>query len=1190
MTDIDTNAQNPEIEDNDSQLGPILQPPRPEEIRAELQQLVLNDLMGPAGGPEEEVDEDRVRERYLVGMLAPRKQKIQPEEMDELAVSGTDSEDGTTESNALPATTLLPSSLGMTFSVDGEASQLTVTARWGQYTRVESETLVVNKTGNPKNVWKRTPMESSIDIPLNAGAIRQTAIIEEQPAVVIQGRIRKNDGGWIVTLFLVNNQEEPKARRDEAWVFQPELIVESSDGEAVFVRNPLRRKFSDSLADLEERTMVMLYRDNVEFAVGHGTAVHSDISPDNPKRAVRLKTTVVPTNEVLQQTPPTVEEIPELANLVLDMKELSETNDDEFEKKLQALPQAYEAWINEHNKQIMDPDSDLREHSEAAQNAMQQCSRVLQRIREGITLLSEDKHAAESFRFANRAMWLQRTHTIYVNQIRRRQKQEMLDVDVPKNHRWYPFQLAFILLNLPSVTDLHHHDRCHETKAIADLLWFPTGGGKTEAYLGLSAYTLGLRRLQGEIEGRNGEHGVAVLMRYTLRVLTLQQFQRATALVCACESIRRDELDNGSDKWGKVPFRIGLWVGMRTTPNTTEQSAEAIRQDHGHYNPNNAFSGVGSPVQLTFCPWCGAEIKPGRHIKVESGMSQANRTFIYCGDPDGECIFSERKAPKEGLPALVVDEEIYRHLPSLLIATVDKFAQMPWKGEVQMLFGQVNAYCPRHGFRSPETDDRDSHQKSGILPAVKSIPHGPLRPPDLIIQDELHLLSGPLGSLVGLYETAVDELASWTVDGVRVRPKVIASTATIRRAQSQVNDLFMRSVDVFPPHGTEIGDNFFSIQRKPDEKSGRIYIGICAMGKRFPVALIRAYVAFLAASQTLYEKYDAGADPWMTLVGYFNSIRELGGTRRLVEDDISSRLRDADLRGLAKRKRPFLRELTSRISASDIPKILDIMEVGFNQANDAKRLEQRRANQKVDSPDPIDVLLATNMISVGVDVGRLGLMLVAGQPKTTAEYIQATSRVGRNNPGLVCAIYNWARPRDLSHFERFEHYHSTFYQNVEAPSVTPFATRALDRGLSAVLVSLLRLQGSEYNANERAERLDPSSGRVSQAINSISNRAALVKGENNCATDVQQRLMTRIDQWVKAAENHVGGAKLGYRRGKDGLTLGLLKKAGSGKWDKFTCLNSLRDVEPEISLILDERGSLGYDQISNPNSVDGGDK
>ena len=329
--------------------------------------------------------------------------------------------------------------------------------------------------------------------------------------------------------------------------------------------------------------------------------------------------------------------------------------------------------------------------------------------------------------------------------------------------------------------------------------------------------------------------------------------------------------------------------------------------------------------------------------------------------------------------------------------------------------------------------------------------------------------------MVALYETAVDEMCSWTVNGKRVRPKVIASTATIRRAADQVRKLFLRKLDVFPPQGTSIEDSFFSIQRPAGvEYPGRRYLGICAFGRRYPVAMIRVYVALMASAQRLFEKYDNLADPWMTLTGYFNSIRELAGTRRLVEDDIRTRLRDADQRGLAKRQIRFgaVEELTSRKTGTDIPKILERLELTFDKAQDAQREADRKAGQQP-TTRPFDAILATNMISVGVDIERLGLMAVAGQPKNTSEYIQATSRVGRSTsgPGLVVTLFNWARPRDLSHYETFEHYHETFYKHVEALSVTPFSARAQTAGLSGVLVALMRLRDQRLNANAKAGEL-----------------------------------------------------------------------------------------------------------------------
>jgi hypothetical protein len=490
-----------------------------------------------------------------------------------------------------------------------------------------------------------------------------------------------------------------------------------------------------------------------------------------------------------------------------------------------------------------------------------------------------------------------------------------------------------------------------------------------------------------------------------------------------------------------------------------------------------------------------------------------------------------------------------------------------------MLFGQVDKHCSRHGYHCPELEDADQHRAVGAFPKARSVPHNPLRPPDLIIQDELHLISGPLGTLVALYESAVDSLSTWEVDGQFVRPKVVAATATIRRAAQQVEALFMRSVNVFPPQGLDVADNFFARQRPPsNETPGRRYIGICASGRRLKVALIRVYVAHLAAAQTLYNTYGKAADPWMTLVGYFNSMNELGGMRRLVEDDVRSRLWRMEQRGLAQRQAPSLEELTSRKSSTDIPDVLDKLERVFDPTREAG------------APRPLDVLLATNMISVGVDVKRLGLMVVAGQPKTTAEYIQATSRVGRNAPGLVCIVYNWARPRDLSHYEQFAHYHATFYQQVEALSVTPFAPRALDRGLAALLVSYVRLLGPEFNENSQAGKIPSDHPYVLHALSALVERAYNVTHSVEVSETVKAALEELRAYWLNMTHANVG-TQLGYRTRKDGQTIGLLQQPGQGEWKAFTCLNSLRDVEPSINLILDERG-LG-DAVASVGTING---
>ncbi|ANH71711.1 putative dNA helicase [Ralstonia insidiosa] len=613
----------------------------------------------------------------------------------------------------------------------------------------------------------------------------------------------------------------------------------------------------------------MLYRKHVEFATGHGVAVDAEVAAAEPQKALRLRTRVTPTYEVPMTTPPTADDNPALAGVVLDMKLLAEMDEAALFASLRSLTAAYSEWTATNRARIDAKADGLDEFEAIARQALDDCQEAQQRIEAGIKLLETDTAALRSFRFANQAMWQQRIHALYSERRRAGSKQTPDELDVPENRSWRPFQLAFVLLNLPGVTKLDHPDRSESASAIADLLWFPTGGGKTEAYLGLTAYTLAMRRLQGVVGGRLGHAGVAVIMRYTLRLLTLQQFQRAAALICACEMIRRGD----SATWGAEPFRIGLWVGQRTTPNSIEDAHEAILRTQGA----GVGRGTGSPLQLTNCPWCGCEVKAGQDVTVETYNRGRARVFTFCGDQLGRCDFSRAKSPDEGIPVLTVDEEIYRRLPALLIATVDKFAQMPWNGRTQMLFGQVDGYCPRHGFTSPCMEDASQHPARNGFAAVRKVDHGPLRPPDLIIQDELHLISGPLGSLVGLYETAVDQLCTWAVNGQTVRPKLIASTATVRQAREQMRSLFLRDVRVFPPQGLDVEDNFFSVQRTPNDKyPGRRYIGVAAFGRRLKLALIRVYVAYLAAGQTLFQKYGKPVDPWMTVLGYFNSMRELG--------------------------------------------------------------------------------------------------------------------------------------------------------------------------------------------------------------------------------------------------------------------------------------------------------------------------
>ena len=1154
-------------------------------IRDLFQTAIVDDLLGPADGPEEEIIGMSVRDRYLVGKLAPRepadgdhdpiKQQlggdddlvdgdvpddlvpsVNPDRVsrDKSTASGVDDEEEAGVETANNRS-LVPSSFGLTFCIDSSVSALELTASWGRYGKTQSAQ-EDPKTGKPFRCWKRQPAGGTARIQLTGRQIAPIVMDPLTPEVTVRGSISQPlaSGDRLVTLFFVNGQTRPEQNQDAAWVFQPELVVRDSAGRAVFQRRPVLQTDGP---DAERVALEMIYRKQVEFAVGHGISVHAVTTEDDTEHAVEIRTTVLPEHEVpITETPGLLDaDRPALKRMVaeghLDMERLAEMERGDLVGVLSILTDDYAAWIKEQRARI---GGDVKGYDEAARTAMDRCSEMHRRLAEGIDALSSDDCALEAFRFANRAMAAQRIHSIYSLLKRRGESVTLADLDIPRNRSWRPFQLAFILLSIPALADPTHPDRTAPLAAHADLLWFPTGGGKTEAYLGVATFTMAMRRLRRDMGGLDASRGLAVIMRYTLRLLTLQQFQRATALMCAMEVLRRGDVDT----WGEEPFSIGLWVGQRVTPNTTEEAHKAIEA----YRDGKRHTAT-SPAQLTYCPWCGAEIAEGRDIDVRRFQQDVGRTVIYCGDKLGQCEFSRARSTETGLPVVVVDDEIYRRPPSMLIATVDKFAMMAWRGQVRTLFGKANAECPRHGLLWPEADCTGSHNARGALPRVAAKSITPLRPPDLIIQDEFHLISGPLGTMVGLYETAVDELSTWHIDGTAVRPKVIASTATVRKADDQVSNVFLRQVAVFPPHGLDIEDNFFSVQRPVETNPGRRYMGICSLGSSRPAVLIRVYTALLTAAQSLFERFGQAADPYMTVVGYFNSLRELGGMRRLAEDDVQTRAFRVQMGnvvrpGLAQRRVRDVDELTSRVSSKDIPKKLDQLEERFR--TDLKKGEFQQA---------LDIILATNMLSVGVDVNRLGVMAVNGQPKNTAEYIQATSRVGRSFPGLVCTVLTWSRPRDLSHYETFEHYHSTFYKHVEAQSVTPFAPRALDRGLTGTMVSILRLGQEELNPNLGAMVLDDVTRPEIAAVRKVvSSRGWKSTGKPTVRDAAASMIADRADRWVKEAGK--GGRQLGYETARrQGDVAALLKKPGAAAWDEFTVPMSMREVEPGVNLIMD---------------------
>ena len=1182
-------------------------------VRDLLELSVRDDLLGPAEGPHELIKDMSVRDRYLVGKLAPMRVgdnqavQIEPasatdevgnleeERVASLHEPGAEfpsatgrvepEDDATDEIDTTNNQSLVPSSMGLTFCVAPDVNQLAVDARWGRYERIPNDKHDITKirrireTGGEEEVkvrvWRRIPCGGGVPLPLVDGQIKPSTPDLDQPDVQIQGKVRTNDKGErLVTLFLVNGQLVPEENKDSAWVFQPEVTISAPEDhrdKSVFRRRPSNKVVVD---DPERDRLALIYRNRLEFAVGHGVSVNVETMPEDPAKAHRIRTEIIPRYEVaITETPGlNMGDRPAMRRMVeegwLDMKTLAVMNPDALHDALSCLIDDYAAWIKEQKARV---GSEIKDFDAPGNDVIARCEDILRRLRDGMDTLLSNPAALKAFRFANRAMAMQRVRSIYALKRRRNEIVDVAALDIPINRSWRPFQLAFLLLSIPSLSDLTHPDRTKPVEAFADLLWFPTGGGKTEAYLGVAAFAMAIRRLESDLGDLDSSRGLTVIMRYTLRLLTLQQFQRATTLLCAMEVIRRAD-----DKtWGNEPFTLGLWVGNRVTPGTTEashQAVEAIR------NNDRNKAGISSPAQLTNCPWCGSDISAGRDIEVDK---IAGRTMIYCGDKFSKCDFSKAKSdsqPHPGLPIQVVDEEIYHRPPTMIIATVDKFAMMAWRPEIRNLFGRIEQECTRHGLLWPSHQCGTGHRARGSYPAASVRSVRAIRPPDLIIQDEFHLISGPLGTMVGLYETAVDDLSSWFLGDAKVYPKIVASTATVRRADDQVRSVFMRQISVFPPSGLDIEDNFFSVQRPISDKPGRRYLGICAPGSSRPAVLIRTYTAFLTAAQALFDRFGSVADPYMTLVGYFNSLRELGGMKRLAEDDVQTRsfrvnMSLVDRPGLSQRRVEEISELTSRVSSQDIPRYLDQLEVPFEgtfEPVSGKWVITRRRGEA----RPIDAVLATNMLSVGVDVNRLGLMVVNGQPKGTAEYIQATSRVGRTPPGLVATVLTWARPRDLSHYETFEHYHATFYQHVEAQSVTPFSPRALDRGLTGAMLSIMRHAYDPFAANDGAGAMDsPSRKEMLKTIDVVGARAWEVTEDPGKKTLTETEMKSRADEWAKEAG--ISGRTLVYqKRGVGPTTVSLLKTPGIKPWTDWTVPMSMREVESPVRIVMkDDRST-----------------
>ncbi len=995
-------------------------PIRDETARQLLVDRLRADLVGPMDGAEEKFS-DVPTDRYLTGMLFPSKSKAEQIEDDDGSVPA-DVGSAASSDQGLPfSSAMRPASAGISFAVeavDDGLAEVVVSVRAGVY---------VN-SGSPDGTipnWSRREVFHEDTLSLGEIALDEGYQVFSSEEFQIKGMqlyvraVLTENERILVTLALSNTQSLKVGDADpaEKVFFQVEMAVTAVKG-TQFCAKPNTYINSE---DEEDASGKLIYRKVDDYVVGHTCAAAWE---EENNEVIRLRTEWLPTSKVWKprETGDAIFDplIEKQSENPLNSKWLSEAPREALIAGLEDLIEHYETWIRKCSEDGMA--LKCEELRSQASNHVSVADSAAERMRAGIKMLNEDNDILKAFQMANRALWLQ-------DHWKKERKGSSDDLS------WRPFQLAFVLLTLKSASNKED-----DARNIMDLLWFPTGGGKTEAYLLLTAHVIFLRRLRAR--GKPVGAGVTAFMRYTLRLLTIQQFQRAAAMIFACDQIRRGKVEAGITLLPQYfstdePISIGLWVGEASVPNKMAGALAALVAEAKGDEP------PASPRRLTRCPQCDSVLQ-------WSPDANGKGIEVFCRVED--CGLSHHP-----LPIYTVDETIYQVLPTLMIGTADKYAQLARNAKTGLLFGIGTNHAP----------------------------------PDLIIQDELHLISGPLGTISGLYEIAIDELCGHH----GALPKIIGSTATIRRAEQQIKALFNRKSAQFPPLGLDHENSGFAATDYDDP--GRLYVGVTTTGRSAQFTL-QAVIASLSQSASSSQIPDDLMDGYWTLVAYFNSLRELGGALTLVRDDVGRSVEQyAERRKNEKiRKLSDPVELTSRVSASEINEILDL-------------LEKKRGEE-----DSICTVLASNMISVGVDVSRLGVMVVNGQPKTIAEYIQATSRVGRAAvPGLVISICNANKPRDRSRFESFQNWHRTLYREVEASGVTPFAERARDRALHAAFVICARhlipeLRDTPQDVGKHKVELE-------EIILRIVERARDTEQSSHETAEVEVELREFLDAWIE---------------------------------------------------------------------------
>lgn len=1024
-------------------------------------------------------------DRYVTGILYPIS-----EPLDEL--EDMDFEDDDVEASQIKKTTQYqpPSSMGFSFYMQGGEQQLRVFFKASKYVDKGKKDYIKR--------WEKQSLGDADGQEIVFGSCQKGVEISKDVwggIARIDVIFRPYDDGQIATVTITNvqSQDDLDDRNEKAEMSLFEVELKCIVGSDVVFDYP---RVNKSLLSDEEKEIELRYKDERIYAVGHGVAVDWKL---NKEEQLELFSEFIPVVEVPQVTTDTSGD----SSLVLSFDFLVEieTNDSVVEN-LREYIQEYKYWIAEQQQCASEEQGEDLNTADRIVGNMQVAE---ERMMRGLALLEHDAVARKAFSIVNRAMLAQMRTSL-----------DDLGVDPKGGYKWRPFQLAFMLMVLESAID-----EDSDFRDVVDLIWFPTGGGKTEAYLGVMAFLFAYRRMK--YPASSG--GTTAIMRYTLRLLTSQQFLRACKVISALELIRRVDSEN----LGEEPFTVGLWLGSATSPNTFRQAVDKISEEQF------------SKFILTDCPWCQEDFTAKNYISSDDD-------FHFTCLNEG-CDFGRER--NNVLPYNVVDEALYRSPPSLLIATVDKFARLAWEDRAASFFG--------------------THAN---------------RPPELIIQDELHLISGALGSIVGLYEVGFETILL----SKGIQAKYIASTATIKRAKEQIRALFAREMSVFPPSGLRHNDSYFATTVPLEKKPGRLYVGYLGYGLARVKAIEPLAGALLAAPNALFKSDEALMDAWWTQVVYHGSLKGVGNSRTNYQSGVQGKLNKLNemgfLNDLNEERQGLGDEIKNdRNSRVDIKypdgikgddvlekvhdhyypvRDLNIKSLTSNQTAQENHEVFEALKLSREQPGSIDVVLATNMISVGLDVSRLALMIINGQPLTTAEFIQASSRVGRGDvPGIVFVNYYKTQARSLSHYENFKSYHDTFYRYVEPSSLTPFTYQVRQRVLHAALVIAMRHSEIGLLGNKGAEDFSADSSEVKKVVKVFKNRVRNASSEKADIEKTLEHIDHLINEWFseveRCNEEHLNLRYSPKDRSAEALLIPFEDETKTnGLWKT---LNSMRNVE-----------------------------